>query len=338
MNLSVTRIALMCCTISATLHMCKAFMTTSTQSFYPTSTLPSTPHRVQNSLFYQSSKDNQDVVLYSDEDEGNTPLKNNPRWHSLSPSVKKRIIEEAHQRAIANKKKREPASVKKRRLLMDYKKAQQKNKWASRIKRQIPLNSKDRVPLSSLEEGEECEGLVISLTNFGAYIDVGSECDGLLHVSQITRKEFIDHPRQALNPGDKVNVRIVRVSPELKKMQLTMLHLETTHETSNLANQDDEDEEAILLEDLDVDDELWGEIVRVTSFGAYVKLGTEVDGWLHFMDHPSWVSGLTPKDFMAVGDRVRCWVRRVDLDMKRLQLDGNRPKNLPGPRREIRLQ
>ena len=91
-------------------------------------------------------------------------------------------------------------------------------------------------------------------------------------------------------------------------------------------------------EDLDVDDELWGEIVRVTSFGAYVKLGTEVDGWLHFMDHPSWTPGLTPKEFMQVGDRIRCWVRKVDLDMKRLQVDGNRPKNLPGPRREIQLR
>ena len=109
--------------ILLTSHLSAALLSSPTQ-FCPvtiSNTLVRAPtyrHRPhQNHLFYQSSQDNQDVVLYSDEDDGSIPFKNNPRWHSLSESVKKRIIKEAHERAIANKKKREPASVKKRRKL-----------------------------------------------------------------------------------------------------------------------------------------------------------------------------------------------------------------------------
>ena len=76
--------------------------------------------------YYSTLQDtNEDVVLYSDTDYdddddaddngGGSPWEQNPRWHNLSPSLKKRIAEEAQQKAVRNKKKREPSSEKKRR-------------------------------------------------------------------------------------------------------------------------------------------------------------------------------------------------------------------------------
>jgi len=185
--------------------------------------------------------------------------------------------------------------------------------------------------------GDVYNGTVISLTDFGAYVDIGSGCDGLLHVSQMTREEFVEHPRQVVTPGMEVDVRVLRVSPDLKKMQLTMLPEETLA-VESAAKEERMGGERIALEGLGVDDELWGEIRRVTAFGAYVEVGAVVDGWLHFMDHPLFgnVPGAKPKEFMEVGQRIRCWVSGVDLELKRVKLTANRPEDLPGPRREIR--
>jgi len=216
---------------------------------------------------------------------------------------------------------------------MFVKKEQQKKKRASRVKRPTPLDQ--RTPLSELTPGMELTGTVISLVNFGAYIDVGTECDGLLHISQISRDVFVEHPKQVLTPGDEVTVRVRAASPELKKLQVTMLPMELVE----LEREKREElEDRIPLEDIQIDDELWGEIVRVTDYGAYVEVGAITDGFLHFMDHPLWVDhhGSHPSEFMSVGDRIRSWVSDIDSERQRIKLTANRPNHLPGPRREFR--
>jgi small subunit ribosomal protein S1 len=214
-------------------------------------------------------------------------------------------------------------------MMMHFKKAQQEKRQDSRVER--PLGFHERAPLSAYLPGMEVTGTVISLTNYGAYVDVGTECDGLLHISQITRDFFVEHPRQALTPGDEVMVKVRMASPELKKMQLTMLDME---ESLNLEDEDD-DEQRIQLDEIEVDDELWGELKRVTDFGAYVEVGAAVDGFLHFMDHPLWDDGCHPSEIMQNGDRVRVWVSDVDMSQRRIKLSANRPSTLPGPRRAL---
>jgi len=285
-----------------------------------------------------------DVTLYSDEWENGIepaapvpqtePWKKNARWESLNPRVKLRIIEAQQAKAIENKKKREPIADKKRRLLFRYKTLQQEKKKASRVKRPLPLDG--RTPLSALSPDMEVSGTVISFAKFGAYIDVGTECDGLLHISQISETDFIEHPRQVMTPGEEIVVRVKWVDADLKKLQLTMLPLKANAEQEDFDEESDMDR--IPLEDVDADDELWGEIKRVTAYGAYVELGAEVDGFLHFMDHPQFNAkpGSPPKDFMAVGDRVRVWVSDVDTERERIKLTANRPDALPGPRLELR--
>lgn len=90
----------------------------------------------------------------------------------------------------------------------------------------------------------------------------------------------------------------------------------------------------IPLNDIQIDDELWGIIKRVTNYGAYVDVGATVLGFLHFMDHPLFEYGTKPKDFMYINDRIRCWVLKNNIELNRIQLTCIRPKNLPGPRRE----
>ncbi|KAL7535053.1 hypothetical protein ACHAWF_005039 [Thalassiosira exigua] len=315
-----------------------------------------------DSMFGPRVEDGEDVVLYSDDQgaEGETwgvpsatveSIKKKStmsRWGSLNPKIKgtrlgwhaDRIVKEAHERAIRNKKRREPAAEKKRRLYTQYKEMQQQSKREKHVRRKTSVSSKSRTRLSDIAPGTTLPGQVISLTRFGAYVDVGTEVDGLLHVSQITRDEFVDHPRRYLSPGDEVEVRVVRLDPQEKKLHLTMLPEEVLEEEnvrSTFDAADDGEDDRIQLDEVEVDDELWGEIRRVTDYGAYVELGAAVRGFLHFMDHPMFgeVRGAHPREFMRVGDRVRVWVLDVDGTQKRIKLTANRPPGLPGPRREI---
>mmetsp|Transcript_31319 Transcript_31319/g.63096 ORF Transcript_31319/g.63096 Transcript_31319/m.63096 type:complete len:369 (+) Transcript_31319:44-1150(+) len=306
-----------------------------------------------DSMFGPRLDGEDDEVLYSDEDDSDDwgapslvasaePKKEKAmsRWGSLNPKIKARIVKEAQERAIRNKKRREPAEEKKRRLYSQYREMQKKSKFDKYVTREKPTHDKTRTKLADLNPGETVPGRVISLTSFGAYVDIGSEVDGLLHVSQISRDEFVDHPRKFLAPGDDVEVRIVRMDPGAKKLQLTMLPEEVLHE-ENVLNKhmiDEDEDDRIQLDEIEVDDELWGEIRRVTDYGAYIELGAVVRGFMHFMDHPLFgeVKGAHPKEFMRVGDRVRVWVLDVDSTQQRIKLTANRPSGLPGPRREVK--
>lgn len=268
-----------------------------------------------------------------EEEEGDETLKKPEkapsRWSRLNPSIKEKIIREGQERAIRNKARHESPRAKRQRLLEYAKQQERLGRRANRIKRPFPFAN--RTVLADLQSGQELQGTVISLTPFGAYVDVGTECDGLLHVSQLSRDDFISHPREVLTPGDSVTVRVRSLSTERKKLHLTMLPPEVMQ--AELAVEEEDDR--IALEEIMVDDELWGEIKRVTNFGAYVEVGAVVDGFLHFMDHPSWENGASPRDFMARGDRVRVWASDVDWEQGRLKLTALRPSHLPGPRREI---
>jgi small subunit ribosomal protein S1 len=211
-------------------------------------------------------------------------------------------------------------------MMMFVKTKDRERKMAARVERKIPLTM--RTPLSALKSGSKMSGIIISVTSFGAYVDIGSECDGLLHISQISNTYFVENLRKHLMPGDEVEVTIKSLNPEKKKLHLTMLPP---------VEDDDDDEDRIVLDEIEIDDELWGEIVRVTDYGSYVELGAEVKGFLHFMDHPLFGSepGAHPSTYMEVGDRVRVWVSDVDRERSRVKLTANRPSHLPGPRREL---
>mmetsp|Transcript_23980 Transcript_23980/g.43471 ORF Transcript_23980/g.43471 Transcript_23980/m.43471 type:complete len:334 (-) Transcript_23980:39-1040(-) len=323
-------VALVCAALVCHQPATDAFITQSTPPIHSTTTTALLQQRLALHVTAATQENEEDLVLYSEEDDEMAPLKRNARWNSLSPKVKLRIMNEAHERAIANKKKREPSNDKKRRMMMHFKKAQVTKKRASRVQRPVAFTNRTLL-LSELEPNASMNGTVISLVNFGAYVDVGSECDGLLHVSQMTRDFFVEHPRQVLSPGDCVTVTVRSVNPEKKKLHLTMLPRE--YWESNNEN----DEERIPLDEIDVDDELWGEIKRVTDYGCYVELGAQVDGFLHFMDHPLFGTnnGGPPSEFMNTGDRIRVWVADVDMDKKRIKLTAIRPTHLPGPRRDI---
>mmetsp|Transcript_1628 Transcript_1628/g.1994 ORF Transcript_1628/g.1994 Transcript_1628/m.1994 type:complete len:147 (+) Transcript_1628:2-442(+) len=135
-------------------------------------------------------------------------------------------------------------------------------------------------------------------------------------------------------PGQEVEVTIKSLSTEQKKLHLTMLPFVKEEDNDD----DEEEEELIPLNEIEEDDELWGEITRVTRYGGYINVGAEVKGFLHFMDHPlfTYENGVVPpSEYMKVGERVRVWVSDVDQERNRIKVTAVRPTDLPGPKREL---
>jgi transcriptional accessory protein Tex/SPT6 len=227
-------------------------------------------------------------------------------------------------RAQINQKRFEPKLRKKKRLLTAFTRAEKMSKEAAYITRDV--QEWERTPLSKLSADLELNGKVISLTNFGAYIDVGTEIDALLHVRDMSADEFVGHPRELLSPGDIVEgLRVKFVDGNMKKLGVTLLS------TKDQIEQYPDIINAIPLDELEEGNELWGEIKKVTNYGAFIKLGCIVDGFLHFMDHPDFVvmNGQHPSMFMEKGQRVRVWASKVDITKNRLQVTGIRPSTLP---------
>lgn len=195
----------------------------------------------------------------------------------------------------------------------------------SLVPRQFPREQ--RIPMTCFFPGMELSGTVISLVPHGAFVDVGTTKDCLLHISQITRDTFVTHPKEVFSPGDEVKAKVLHVDPRLQKMGLTMLDMQDIESTDV--------EGRVSLEELQVDDEMWGEVKRVTEYGAYVDVMANVHAWLHFMDHPMFDPGKDAFSLFKKGQKVRVWVSKLELDRNRVQVTAIRPDDLPGPRLEL---
>ncbi|KAI2510416.1 hypothetical protein MHU86_3989 [Fragilaria crotonensis] len=275
--------------------------------------------------FDDDDDDEFDEEEEDDEGDSDEIRKPHARWSSLKQNKVTDVRKTKKDRVVDPRF--ESKQDKKRRMMMFVKTKDRERKMAARVERKIPLTM--RTPLSALKSGAKMSGIIISITKFGAYVDIGTECDGLLHISQISNTYFVENLRKHLTPGDEVEVTIKSLNPEKKKLHLTMLPPEE-------AEDDDDGEERIILDEIEIDDELWGEIVRVTDFGSYVELGAEVKGFLHFMDHP--LFGSEPE---LIRPRTWRWETEfefgpdVDRERSRVKLTANRPSHLPGPRREL---
>jgi uncharacterized protein len=75
--------------------------------------------------------------------------------------------------------------------------------------------------VSDLKPGMVCPGIVTNVTNFGAFVDIGVHQDGLVHISQLSDR-FVKDPRDVVNPGDRVSVRVLEVNLDKQQIALTM--------------------------------------------------------------------------------------------------------------------
>jgi small subunit ribosomal protein S1 len=162
--------------------------------------------------------------------------------------------------------------------------------------------------ISELKSGEIRTGHVISLADFGAFIDIGG-ADGLVHMSEISWKR-ISHPRDLLKVGQKVEVKVLGVDPSRKRISLSLRELESDPWESILGQY----REGQLIE---------GTITKLTRFGAFASLvGTEeydIEGLIH-------ISELSdkriehPREIVQEGQELALRVIKLDRDRRRIGL------------------
>ena len=155
-----------------------------------------------------------------------------------------------------------------------------------------------------LEEGMKLQGTVKSLTNYGAFVDIGG-VDGMIHISELSWTR-IKHPSEVVNVGDQVEVYIKSLDQENKKISLGFKKIEDSPWE-------------ILKRDYPIGTKLTAKIVGLTAFGAFATVVPGIEGLIHISEI-SWDRIKTPADVLKVGDEVEVVITDIDFDKKRVSL------------------
>ena len=159
--------------------------------------------------------------------------------------------------------------------------------------------------LNNLNDGQEIEGIVKNITDYGAFVDLGG-VDGLLHVTDISWKR-INKPSEVINIGDKVKVKILKILKEDMKISLGMKQL-----------LDDPwlDSESKYI----VGNKYKGVVTNMADYGAFVEVDGGLEGLVH-VSEMSWVSKIQkPENYVSIGDELEVMVLEIDTTKKRLSL------------------
>jgi small subunit ribosomal protein S1 len=164
--------------------------------------------------------------------------------------------------------------------------------------------ARDRA-FSELHEGMVLRGTVRSLMDFGAFVDIGG-VDGLLHVGEMSWHR-VEKPSDIVAQGDSVEVKIIKVSPETRKVSLSLKQLQT-HPWD------------LAAEKYKAGDRVRGKVVRVADYGAFVELEPGVDGLIH-VSELSWSKKMRkPADIVKTGELVEVVVLGVNQAERRISL------------------
>ncbi|HKV83709.1 MAG TPA: S1 RNA-binding domain-containing protein, partial [Ktedonobacterales bacterium] len=157
--------------------------------------------------------------------------------------------------------------------------------------------------LNELQIGEVRRGIVSNLSNFGAFVDLGG-ADGLVHISQLAWSR-VNHPSEVLKVGQEVEVQVLSVDKEKKKIALSIKRAEvdpwTTVESRYQVGQ--------LVK---------GSITKIAPFGAFARIEDGVEGLIHLSELPA--GQQDPKALLREGQEVTVRILRIDADRRRLGL------------------
>ncbi len=156
--------------------------------------------------------------------------------------------------------------------------------------------------LTNLKPGEIREGVVSSVVNFGAFVDLGG-MDGLVHVSELSWKH-VDHPSSVVQVGDEVTVQVLDVDLSRERISLSL----------KATQQDPWQEFAGTHE---VGELVYGRVTKLVPFGAFVQVGEGIEGLVHISEmavhHVE-----APEQVVTPGEEL--WVKIIDVDLDRRRI------------------
>ena len=155
--------------------------------------------------------------------------------------------------------------------------------------------------------GARLTGKVVSLTDYGAFVELEPGVEGLIHVSEMSWSKRVKHPSKILNVGDTVETMVLGVDPGARRISLGLKQVESNpwHE---------------LAEKYPIGTTITGKVRNLTEFGAFVEVEEGIDGLIHISDM-SWSKRLKhPSEALKKGDTVEAMVLNIDAENQRLSL------------------
>jgi ribosomal protein S1 len=159
----------------------------------------------------------------------------------------------------------------------------------------------ERLALADLEPKTEFDGQVTSVELYGAFVDIGAEKDGLVHISQISEGQ-VNRVADVLNPGDTVKVWVRSVDLEQGRIELTMV--EPPERT---------------LDELEADEIVTGTVTKLAPYGAFVDIGVGRDGLVHISEMAEGHTN-APSEVVEVGQEIEVRVVKVNHKRRRIEL------------------
>jgi len=155
--------------------------------------------------------------------------------------------------------------------------------------------------------GARVRGKVVSLTDYGAFVELEEGVEGLIHVSEMSWTKRVKNPSKLLNVGDTIEAVIADVNPETRRLSLSLRATEP-----NPWEQ--------LAEKYRIGDRIQGTVRNLTDFGAFVEIEEGIDGLIHVSDM-SWGRRVKhPSEVLKKGDEVQAVLTAIDVENRRISL------------------
>ena len=164
------------------------------------------------------------------------------------------------------------------------------------------LDASERYPI-----GAHVSGRVISVTDYGAFVELEQGIEGLVHVSEMTWSKRMKHPSKMVNIGDQVEAVVLNVNPQERRISLGLKQLESNPWET-------------LHEKFPVGTIVEGKVRNLTDFGAFIEIEDGIDGLVH-VSNLSWTKRVKhPSEVLKKGDKVKAIVLAIEPDQRRLSL------------------
>ncbi|GAA7112480.1 30S ribosomal protein S1 [Helicobacter pylori] len=156
-----------------------------------------------------------------------------------------------------------------------------------------------------LKPGYAIKVVVSNIENYGAFVDIGNDIEGFLHVSEVSWDKNVSHPSKYLSVGQEIDVKIIDIDPKNRRLRVSLKQL--TNRPFDVFESKHQ-----------VGDVLEGKVATLTDFGAFLNLGG-VDGLLHNHD-AFWDKDKKCKDHYKIGDVIKVKILKINKKDKKISL------------------
>ncbi len=175
----------------------------------------------------------------------------------------------------------------------------------------LSLSIKDALPnpweemRDALETGDTITVTVSNFESYGAFVDLGNDIEGLLHISEISHNKNVKNPKDYLEIGQEINVEVIDLDCDKRRLRVSLKSLQPKPFQT-------------FIKENRSGDIVTGTVATLTDFGAFINLGN-VDGLLH-NEEANWESGTKCKDVYKKGDEVEVKIIKIDTEKENISL------------------